>query len=182
MHDSVLAFARRVLRPEEIVGRRVLEIGSYNVNGSIRQVVEPMLPDLYVGLDAMAGPGVDVVMDVSRAVWHFGPSQFDVVLCCEMLEHCARWPIAIEVIKRLLAPRGLAILTTRGPGFPYHYPPDYWRFIPDQVAAMFADWQVLDLEKDMQAGHPGVLCKARKPSGWQWTPLPNLDVMRVRQP
>lgn len=182
MHSSVLAFARRVIRPEEIVGRRVLEIGSYNVNGSIREVVEPLLPDLYIGIDAVAGPGVDLVLDASQAVWHFGPSQFDVVLCCEMLEHCERWWVAIEVIKRVLAPWGMVLLTTRGPGFPYHHPPDNWRFIPDQVAAMFNDFQVMSLERDPQDGHPGVLCKARKPSGWTFAPLPILDVMRARKP
>lgn len=166
MHPSVLAFARRVLQRGEFAGRCVLEAGSYNVNGSIREVVTPFRPHVYLGIDPRPGPGVDVAMDMADAVVLFREGAFDAVLCCETLEHVEAWRSLVLALKVLVAEGGIVFLTTRGPGFPYHeYPGDYWRFSCDDIRAAFADFTIDALEPDPQ--HPGVLLKARKPAGWE---------------
>ena len=60
MHWSVLEFfeGTKILHPELFTGTRVLEVGSLDINGSVR----PIFTDCeYVGLDLGPGPGVDVI-------------------------------------------------------------------------------------------------------------------------
>lgn len=92
----------------------VLEMGSYDVNGSIR----PLFPFFdYTGLDRVPGPGVDVVGDAGT--W-YSPKAFDVVVCCEVLEHAENWRAIIENAHRLLRPGGRFIGTAAGPGRAAH--------------------------------------------------------------
>jgi SAM-dependent methyltransferase len=121
----------------------VLEIGSCIVNGSARSVFGDA--KRYVGVDCVAGDGVDTVADSHDLEL---PEQFDVVLCCEMLEH-DRDPLAtIATCRRHLAPAGLLIVTTPGNGFPEHrFPRDYWRLMPDAMEDIaFDGMEVLCLE------------------------------------
>lgn len=65
MHPSALRNAERFFRlyGSRKIDRplRLAEIGSQDVNGSLRQVCPPHIE--YLGLDFVAGPGVDVVLD-----------------------------------------------------------------------------------------------------------------------
>ena len=163
MHESVMQFLRDEILGSEISGQRVLEVGSYDVNGSPRKVLIPMNPAEYVGVDQGPGPGVDVVLDAGKIVQHFGPGSFDVVVSTEMLEHALDWRTAVTVMKRVLRPDGLLILTTRGPGMPYHgFPDDHWRFTQGLMVDIFGDMKIYTLRSDPQL--PGVLLKARMPA------------------
>jgi SAM-dependent methyltransferase len=58
------------------------------------------------------------------------------VLCVDMLEHCERPWLAVEQMRRLLAPGG-ALLMTSVFAFPIHnHPSDYWRFTPEAVRSL----------------------------------------------
>ncbi len=46
-----IMFGAQNLCKEEVAGKRVLEIGSYNVNGSLRQIVKSWGPAEYIGVD-----------------------------------------------------------------------------------------------------------------------------------
>src|SRR5258706_10080849 len=128
MHQSVMTFLRSSVMVNEIASLDILEVGAQNVNGSPREVLAAHKPKSYVGVDFGPGRDVDIVVDAKDLVEHFGPSFFDVVVSTEMLEHAADWRTAVDQMKRVLRPGGLLILTTRGPGFPYHgFPHDYWR-------------------------------------------------------
>lgn len=165
MHDSVMTFGRSVIAASDIKGKRVIEVGSMNVNGSLRGHVMALGPASYVGVDFIAGAGVDVVCDANDLVKHFGANAFDVVISTEMLEHAEDWRRAVNAMKRVLAPGGLFVLTMRGPGFPLHgYPHDWHRFTVEDTRRIFADFQVDMLNADPQ--HPGVLLRARKPLTW----------------
>lgn len=161
MHESVMDFLRKEVKPEEVLGKEVLEIGSQNVNGTPRSVILPMKPSRYVGVDFTPGDGVDLVIDAAKIVDHFGPDRFDVVISTEMLEHAQDWRTAVHAMKTVLRENGLLLVTTRGPGFPYHgYPHDYWRFTPSLFLDIFNDMTIEKLSPDPQ--HPGVLMKAWK--------------------
>ena len=65
--------------------RRVVEFGSYDVNGSAR----PLYPaQHYHGVDNRPGLGVDYVRRASAFRSPFFTA-YDTVICTEMLEHCS---------------------------------------------------------------------------------------------
>lgn len=102
----------------------VLEVGSLDVNGSVRS----LFPQPYLGLDMQTGPGVDVVSNILSMETQGG---FNTVVCCETLEHITRPWDALACMRAALDPGGLFIGTTVF-AFPVHdYPSDYWRFTPE---------------------------------------------------
>jgi hypothetical protein len=155
MHESVLAFCSRVITPADVQGKSVLEVGSANVNGSVRPQIEAMGPARYVGIDLAPGPGVDVVCPVEHLP---ADVDADLVVSCEMLEHAQDWKAAFA--RMASAARETLILTCRGPGFPYHNPPDYWRFVPSDLslAALLCGLWPVYCSWDPQV--PGVFLKA----------------------
>jgi SAM-dependent methyltransferase len=158
---TCLRFASAQLAAGEIQGRRVLEIGSRSVNGSVRAGIEAHRPAEYVGTDLSHGPGVDVICTVEDIVTKFGPESFDLVVTTEMLEHVRDWRTAISNLKRVCRPGGTILITTRSIGFPYHgFPYDYWRYEQSDIRALFADCEVQALESDPE--FPGVFVKVRR--------------------
>ena len=87
-----------------------------------------------------------------------------------MLEHAGAWRAAVTGIVQVLAPGGVLLLTTRGPGFPYHpHPEDHWRFTVEQMAAIAAacGLDIIRCEPDPDPASPGVFLLAAKPAeGW----------------
>ena len=72
--------------PDYFVRKNVLEIGSLNINGSIRPFFEQCY---YVGVDLSAGADVDVVARGEDLPYSDGC--FDVVASCECFEHNPNW-------------------------------------------------------------------------------------------
>lgn len=161
MHATALIFACASLPRSAVAGKHVLEVGSYNVNGSVRPFVIANAPASYIGVDQSPQYGfVDLVLSAEQLVNHFGESTFDVVISTEMLEHTENWRTVIDEMKSVLRPGGLLVLTCRGPGFPRHnFPHDYWRFTVDDFCRIFADFDIETLMADFR---PGVLFSGRK--------------------
>lgn len=175
MHESVMAFGQAVLQNADIHEKRVVEVGSMNINGSLRQHIEALQPASYVGVDFLAGVGVDVVCDAGDLASRFGDESFDVVISTEMLEHAENWRGAIDAMKRVLTPEGLLLLTARAPGFKLHgYPHDWHRFTIADMRRIFADFHIDRLESDPQV--PGVMISARKPTDWRPADLSVINV------
>jgi SAM-dependent methyltransferase len=160
-NPACIEFGRRNLLEPEIRGKFVLEVGSYDVNGSMRPFVMPFGPARYVGVDVEHGPGVDEICDATRIRERFGESSVDVLISTELLEHVPDWREVVRNFKGVLKSGGTLLITTRSRGFHYHgYPYDFWRYeIPD-FQFIFQDFDILALETDPVA--PGVLLKARK--------------------
>ncbi len=133
----------------------VLEVGSRDINGSARHVLRH-LASSYTGIDIVAGPGVDEVLDVAHLSERYEVAPFDLVVSTEMLEHCVDWKNAIYQILKVLKQDGLLILTTRSPGFELHdYPVDYWRFTKKDMHNIFnGAGTLLDIEDDLTLGWP----------------------------
>jgi hypothetical protein len=84
----------------------LLEIGSLDVNGSVRGLFPGADP--YVGIDLAPGPGVDVVANGHD----FGrDASFATVVTTECLEHDRAWHRTLATIVRVLRPGGTLILT-----------------------------------------------------------------------
>lgn len=173
---NVLEFFIEEVNEDEFKGKRVLEIGSKYVNGSVRPLVEKFLcPKNYVGVDIESGKFVDLVLDVEDLANHFGSNSFDVVITTELLEHIYDWRIAIGNMKEVLKPAGNLYITTRSIGMPFHaYPYDFWRYELDDMKNIFSDFHILNLIKDSEP--PGVFLKCKKPDYWKPTKLEDISL------
>lgn len=137
-NNVCVEFGQTHLTGDRINGKAVIEVGSLNVNGSIRSVVEPFQPRSYLGVDLELGPGVDQVYDAMDLLDRFGFEAFDLLISTELLEHVRDWRTVISNFKRILKPNGTLFITTRSQGFEYHgYPFDYWRYEIHDMQAIF---------------------------------------------
>ncbi len=161
-NQGCIDFAGRVLSANDVTRKRVIEVGSYDVNGTVRPTIEALRPMEYVGVDISPGPGVDLVIDAAQLLDRFAPGSFDVVVSTEMVEHVRDWRTVFGNLKLLCAAGGLVVVTTRSPGFPYHgFPHDYWRYELADMRAIFADFEIEALEADPKLKGPGVYIAAR---------------------
>lgn len=175
---SGILFGARNLAREEVAGKRVLEVGAYDINGSLRSLLASWGPCEYLGVDLCEGPGVDRVCSVTQLVEQLGAEAFDVVLSTEMLEHVRDWRAAVSNLKNVCRPGGILLCTTRSPGYPYHEAPgDYWRFSHDDMAAIFEDFEILSLESDPAS--PGIFLKARKPERFKEKDLQDFALYNI---
>jgi SAM-dependent methyltransferase len=184
MHGTVYDFVQRTLTREHVEGKRVLEVGSYDVNGSVRPFVESLEPAIYLGVDATAGRCVDQVVDCESLTASVEISAWDLVITTEMLEHVDDWRACMAQLVSAVKPGGYLLITTRSPGFPYHpFPVDNWRYTQKQMFEILTalDMVVIALEEDPQ---PGVFVLARKPDTcgrWRVSPerLRDIEIERM---
>lgn len=150
--------------PHEVRGKQIIDVGSYDVNGSFRTILEPMHPREYLGVDMEAGPGVDEICEVKELTHRYGQKQFDIVVSTEAIEHIQDWRTAINEMKKVCKVGGMIILTSRSRGFGFHaYPHDHWRYEYEDVVKIFDGWLIQVLEEDMYNNdHYGFFLKAWK--------------------
>ena len=142
MTPSILTWLKSIKRylPDS---PSVLEVGSYNINGTPRTVFTNC--ESYVGVDRTAGPGVDLVLDAHSLSDYFKEQRFGIVICCEMLEHDSNPLLTVEQMTSLIDTGGFMIITSPSNGFPEHsYPRDYWRIMPHAYRdLLFVGFQIL---------------------------------------
>src|SRR5678815_5993674 len=80
---------------------KVLEVGSYNVNGSLKKLIPHR-----VGTDMRAGPEVDIVCNAEDLRKHFDAESFDAVISTETLEHIKDWRAAVTAMWEVLKTQG----------------------------------------------------------------------------
>lgn len=112
MHDDVLGWfsSVRAAFPFRWHGP-VVELGSYDINGSIRALFEGCE---YTGVDVRSGPGVDLVCSAHDVPLCSGG--YAIVASAEMLEHDENWRKSIRRMLELVSPGGLVIITCAAPG------------------------------------------------------------------
>ena len=77
---------------EEFEGKRILEVGSKYINGSIRPFIERLMRlKEYIEVDTEPGKFVEVILPAERLVEYFKEESFDVVISTELLEHVRDW-------------------------------------------------------------------------------------------
>lgn len=107
MHPEINSFISQVKHsyPEYFYKKDVLEVGSLDINGSIRSLFNKCN---YIGLDVGEGKGVDIVCPIHL---YDKPETFDVVVSTEMLEHSQTWEKDLAQMYDNLRPGGILILT-----------------------------------------------------------------------
>ncbi len=111
----------------------VLEIGSMNINGGLRDLAKHNMT--WTGLDLEEGPGVDLKIEIGQP-FPYANKVFDLVVCSSVFEHDAQfWNTFLEMA-RVTKPGGLILVIAPSNGAYHRYPIDAFRFYPDAGLAM----------------------------------------------
>ena len=141
---------------------RVLEVGSRNINGSVRAEFDKCE---YTGVDCESGKDVDVVCLAHEFAAE--PDSFDTVCALEVFEHDPYAEQTVAMMVRVLRPGGLMFMTCAGDGRREHgtartgkrYGPDanYYRNVSED---QFKQWLDLDANPfdDMSLVHNADTC------------------------
>ena len=137
MHSNALKLARDFAAkhlPDQ-TQTSLLEVGSYDVNGSYREVFTSVRE--YVGLDIRPGPGVDVVAtEYAYPLWL---GRFELIVCGQVLEHVEKPWLVVAEIARIVRPGGLVYLAAPWRWEVHDFPRDCWRLLPDGMKALMRD-------------------------------------------
>lgn len=144
---------------------RILEIGGVQINGGVRD----LFPDAhrYWSIDPEPGAGVD---QVARARDYHAPTDYDLVISTEVLEHVEQPAEVIACAWRALRHGGTLILTCASTGRKPHgargaehpAPGEWYRNVsPEELRDLLYAWEIVDLDYLPTPGD--ARCVARKP-------------------
>lgn len=122
-------FSRTYLKRDNLI---VVEIGSQDVNGSLRSVFRN---HNYIGVDFAVGNGVDIVLSDPYSI-PLGDESVDVVITSSCLEHSEFFWLMFNEMLRILKPNGLLYINAPSNGEYHRWPVDCWRFYPDSGVAL----------------------------------------------
>jgi len=100
---------------EKFVDKKVLEVGSLNINGTLRDFFSSCD---YTGIDVGDGPGVDIVCPGQE--YDAPDGSYDVVCSAECFEHNPYWLETFQNMIRLCAKEGFIFFTCATVGRPEH--------------------------------------------------------------
>lgn len=139
MHAASLGLmdAELLQRAECWEHAHVLDVGSLDVNGTYRELVERR-GWRYTGLDVEAGPNVDIVPKAPYT-WPIRNGAYDVVICGNMLHNTAHPWLLVPEMARVLRLGGLLVVVTITWNWAPagRYPIDAWRFMRDGLKVLF---------------------------------------------
>jgi len=115
--------------------QKVLEIGSLDVNGHVRDLFKDCE---YTGVDMRPGGNVDVVLNAHDLHLRYEPETFDFIFSFDTFEHDDYFWKTWENMKVLVKKGGWLMLAVPSRYCPEHdHPHDYWRFMPQSFTEYF---------------------------------------------
>jgi len=116
-HPQQMNFVSRLKKtfPSNFKNSKVLEIGSLNINGTIRIFFENCD---YLGVDVGPGNGVDLVCPGQELT--LPDNSYDTVGSCECFEHNPFWVETFTNMYRMCKPGGLVFMSCATTGRPEH--------------------------------------------------------------
>lgn len=96
----------------------------------------------YLGVDIIRYEKVDVIAAAESLP--FRDATFDLVVSITVLEHVNDPQRVISEIHRVLKKNGNIILSTPGV-YPYHGPPDFWRFTDDGIKRILGNFRRINV-------------------------------------
>ena len=91
---------------------KILEIGSLDVNGNIRNLFN--FTNEYIGIDLEKGPNVDIILDgtdIDRL-----NKKFDIIISCECFEHAKNWKVIFKKMCQISKPNSFIIISVASTG------------------------------------------------------------------
>lgn len=147
MHKSAMTrmewFVQNYIPKDEEV--KVLDIGSYNVNGNYRSLFSQTKAK-YTGLDIVPGPNVDITVKDPYSWSEIEDESFDFIISGNAFEHIEYpWLTIKEIYKKLKKEGFICILTPFALG-EHKHPTDCYRYYSDGLIALakWADFQVVE--------------------------------------
>jgi SAM-dependent methyltransferase len=92
--------------PASFTASKVLEVGSLDINGSVRDLFHKCQ---YTGVDLQLGPGVDLACQGQLV--EFPTGYFDTTISAECLEHNPFWRETVANMLRMTRPGGLVLIS-----------------------------------------------------------------------
>lgn len=116
-HPQQLQFVKSITRSltDDFRSLKVIEIGAYDVNGSIRQFFHNAD---YVGIDLIDGPGVDLVCEGDKV--DHEDNTYDIAISCECFEHNPNWADTFLNMHRMTKEGGVVLFTCATTGRDEH--------------------------------------------------------------
>jgi len=145
--DKMAWFVKEYLTDFRGIDKSILDLGSYDVNGSYRDFFDDPVWQ-YQGMDMEAGKNVDIVLQNPYAWKEIKSQSQDVVISGQAFEHVEFFWVLIDEMARVLKPGGLICIIAPSRGYEHRYPVDCWRFYPDAFRALarYAGLELLHVE------------------------------------
>lgn len=145
---------RWLLKHRKFITGTVLDVGSRHYDGrsaSVRKLVgERTAATSYLGVDLLAGQGVDIVVDLTgddlNELRTRAPDGFGTIVCLSVLEHVPRVWKMCDNLSELLMPGGAIFLSVPLVFRIHDYPTDCWRFTPQAIGALFPNVDFCDFK------------------------------------
>jgi SAM-dependent methyltransferase len=139
---NVTNFVARCGRSYDAAGKTLLDIAPQDHEGA-----KPYFPLSTVEtLDIDPNSNATYIADLCATNEHIPEGRFDHVVCTEVLGHTRQPFAAVAELYRMLAPGGLAFVTTPF-NFRIHGPlPDCWRFTEYGLRELFRSFELVELE------------------------------------
>ena len=119
---------------------RVLDVGSLNVNGTLRDFAPAGAE--YMGVDLAPGPGVDLVIADPHKL-PLADNAYDLIVSTSCFEHDPLFWLTFLEMVRVAKPGGFIYINAPSNGFYHAYPFDCFRFYPDSARGL-AEWAGLN--------------------------------------
>lgn len=118
---------------------RILDVGSYDVNGSYHQLFDGMTNIEYIGLDMEKGPNVNYVPEDPYNWSELEDGSFDFVISGNAFEHIEYPWLTIGEIYKKISKEGFACIIAPNSIGEHRYPVDCYRYFSDGFSAL-AKW------------------------------------------
>jgi SAM-dependent methyltransferase len=137
MHDTAMTIGDCFFKNyAEDYWKTIIEVGSMDVNGSLRAVAPSNVN--YIGLDTDFGKSVDVKVSIGEPL-PFRDNYADCLVSSSQLEHDEFFWMTFIEYARVIKPDGLIYINAPSNGDYHRYPNDNWRFYPD-CGRVLAKW------------------------------------------
>ena len=135
MHDTAMEYGGKFFDTylKNTKDLTIVDIGSQNVNGTLRSVASPN--NKYIGIDFVNGNGVDIVITDPYSL-PFENESVDVIVSSSCFEHSEFFWLIFNESLRILKPTGLLYINVPSNGQVHRFPVDCWRFFPDSGLAL----------------------------------------------
>jgi SAM-dependent methyltransferase len=158
MDETSRSLMRDVIARFCFEDRTVVDMGSYDVNGTYRDLV----PGKYIGVDIILGPNVDVI--VGSEEWD-DLKDVDAVISGQTIEHVADIPKFMGDIYSILKPGGYLCIIAPSEGPAHDYPIWVGNFPEERLTEVMSagGFEILEISTNPIEPWKLVTCVARKP-------------------